>query len=326
MKIVQSIETLYQAQLPLYLVLQKSVDGIININKKSTWHYVGRIKQLESFALKIETGRFNKTEIFDDVFACTIVVSNLSEIGDAVNLIKRFFTVTSSKPNNPKYTHKQSHSFQFDDLRMYCKIKDDETGKYSEELLSKVFELQVKTFLQHAWSIATHDLIYKSDQVNWAKERIAYQVKATLEHAEVSISGVNHLSALDEINKSNRESSELNKVIRFIKKYWTTEDLPADIRRLAQNLIALFSTLHIKLDQVEEILKTETDAKRGTNTKNLSPYLITIQSIFNQNPGMILSYLRSSKQMKDKILITNELNLPALQRIKAEKVVDLRTN
>ena len=50
-----------------------------------------------------------------------------------------------------------------------------------------IFEVQIKTILQHAWSIATHDLIYKTDTVSWPKERIAFQVKAMLEHAEIAI-------------------------------------------------------------------------------------------------------------------------------------------
>ncbi len=65
--------------------------------------------------------------------------------------------------------------------------------------------------MQHAWGLATHDLIYKADEINWPKERIAFQIKAMLEQAEVTISGVNNLISLPEVSKDNYETAEQKK-------------------------------------------------------------------------------------------------------------------
>jgi hypothetical protein len=69
------------------------------------------------------------------------------------------------------------------------------------------------------------------------KERIAYQVKASLEQAEVTISGVEELSKINELAKDNKEVQKVNKVINLILNHWKPEDLPSDRRRLAQNII-----------------------------------------------------------------------------------------
>jgi len=325
MKIVQSVKTLYDSKLPFYNRLGTKIDGLIKKHKDSSWHYVSRIKAIESFALKIETGRFNINDIFEDFFACTIVVKNLNEINRAISLVDNHFIIIRKKPESGKYTHKETHSFQFDDLRLICQLRDFETGSISKNITNLAFEIQIKTFLQHAWGIATHDLIYKSNSVNWGKERVAYQVKAALEQAEVLISGVAALSTLDELNKNNKETSKINKAIRFLNKVWSNDDLPADKKRLAQNIIALIENLKITFSELNEILSAEKALSRGSETKNLSPYLIIIQSIYLQQPDKILSFIRSKKEHKIKLLLTSELNLPIINRLQKDKIVDLRT-
>src|SRR6185295_542993 len=87
---------------------------------------------------------------------------------------------------NKQLELKGTHEFSFDDLRLYTKWKPDVTLP-TPTFAGVVFELQIKTFLQHAWSIATHDLIYKTDSISWPKERVAFEIKAMLEHAENAI-------------------------------------------------------------------------------------------------------------------------------------------
>jgi len=324
MKIVLSVQTLYNSHFAQYTILKKKVDEIIHHNKADAWHYIGRLKELESFALKIETGRFDKDEIFEDFFACTLVVQNLKEIEAAILFIKTHFNIKKQRPISLKFTHKESYSFPFDDLRTYVTLKDFGLGDLAPELYEIPFEIQVKTFLQHAWGIATHDLIYKSDMINWSKERVAYQVKAALEHAEVSISGVEELSKLSEISKENRESKKVNQMIVFLNRQWKTTDLPNDKRRLAQNIISLIDAVDITQSELSAIIVEETAAGRGTNTRNLSPYLVIVQSIFNVNQNAIVKFLRSKTGSKQKILLTKELTLPTISKLNKSKLIDLR--
>jgi ppGpp synthetase/RelA/SpoT-type nucleotidyltranferase len=324
MKIVQSVQELYNINLPYFNIIKSKVDEVVKTNKNDRWHYESRIKQIESFAMKVEMGRFDKTEIFEDLFASTIVVKNLSEVSLAENFISKHFNIRFKRPHSRNFTHKDSFSFPFDDLRLYVSLKDFDTGELAPNLYERVFEIQIKTFLQHAWSIATHDLIYKSDKINWAKERIAYQVKAALEHAEVTISGVEELSKITELAKENKEVKKVNQLISLILNHWKPEDLPSDRRRLAQNIIGFIEAIGMSLPELNEILVIEKQQGRGTLTRNLSPYLIVVQSIFNAKPERVVSYLQNgNNKNKQKILITSEMTVPELGEVIECKILKI---
>ncbi|MNT91482.1 hypothetical protein D3C72_2325860 [compost metagenome] len=73
---------------------------------------------------------------------------------------------------------------------------------------------------------------------------------------------------------------------------------------------------------MNEILKTETAIGKGVLTRDLSPYLIIVQSVFNTNPERVKKYLQSTKTWnKQKILITNEMTIPELGEYNSNKVV-----
>ncbi len=167
MKIPQSIRSIYEDLELSYSKLKKLIDYEFKNTLPQEWHYISRLKRTESFALKIESGRYRSIDIFDDFFACTIVVENISKIKTARRFVKKRFEQSYQRPKSDDFTHKNPDSFPFDDLRMYMKWKDN-IGSKPTGLEGLLFEVQIKTFLQHAWAIATHDLVYKSDEKNWA--------------------------------------------------------------------------------------------------------------------------------------------------------------
>src|SRR5215510_4807699 len=187
MKIPNAVRQMYNELIDIYKRLQTYVDEILEPGaKERRWYYESRIKSELSVALKLETGRVTNPRSIEDFFACTLVVRNTKEIEEAEELIEKTFSIQYRRPRENHRTHKESFSFPFDDLRMYVRLKED-VRLPPTDLEKIIFEIQTKTFLQHAWSIATHDLFYKTDEVSWSKERIAYQIKAMLEHAELSI-------------------------------------------------------------------------------------------------------------------------------------------
>ena len=305
MKVVHSITNLYNEQLGINENLSKVVEKLIKSIKSKTWHYYGRIKSIESYALKLETGRYTDPTKLEDFFACTLVVENTIEIKNAIKLLKPFLKIQYRRPPNEKFTHKNSDSFVFDDLRLYATLRST-AARAKGPINEIVFEMQIKTFLQHAWSIATHDLIYKSDKVNWVKQRVAYQVKAMLENAEVSIEKASTLKKIPGIPLTNEKVEIQNQVRKFILSKWSEDRLPTDLIRLIDNVIQLLKTLNVDLELLEKNLEEEANQGRGNLTLNLSPYLAIIQTLINQQTNKINSYIK--KDSKKKILIPREID------------------
>lgn len=324
MKIIRSLHDIYDSQFEIYELLRSKVDTLLESKVEKSWHYESRIKTVESYAQKIEIGRFNPFAL-EDYFACMIVVPNLNEVNKAIELIEDYFSVVNRKPPSDDMTHKKPEAFPFDDLRLNVKFKPDEKLPPSE-FEEIVFEVQVKTFLQHAWSIATHDLIYKSDDVSWAKQRIAYQAKALLESAETTISSSEELASSPNTNiaKNNKRTVELSESIEFIKKKWLPISLPKDILRLATILTDLRNSSGLTIKDLENSLDRETKVKRGIKTLNLPPYLIIIQSLINTENPKFKKYLTrtdSKKRSQIKILLPAEINIPATYPAIVEKNV-----
>lgn len=307
-KIPRSIRALHSNIEPIYIKLKDKVDDLIKSRLLPDWHYISRIKNLESYAQKLETGRIYSTDELEDFFACTIVVRNYGEILQARKIITDYFTIKEERPNDN--ITKRSDSFPFDDLRIYSKWIDDPTLP-GTVFNGRIFEIQIKTFLQHAWTIATHDLIYKSDQANWAKERIAYQIKAMLEHAEISISEATGLAANEQLICRDPKIYKIKKISDDIKKYWSQTDLPKDTKRLAENLNNLFDCLN--LDWQDFIKKLdELRIEKSWPASNISIYSNFIQAIIFINPTELKKYLEGAinARKKSHILLIPELDLP----------------
>ncbi len=66
MKVITAMQELYNSKYEYYKILKDKVDEKILFTKNNRWHYESRLKELESFALKLETGRFDIKDIFDD--------------------------------------------------------------------------------------------------------------------------------------------------------------------------------------------------------------------------------------------------------------------
>lgn len=308
MKIPNSLRYIYDTQREAYERLQERVDQVISSHKDRRWHYVSRIKTLESFGLKLETGRYAPDNI-DDFFACTIVVENLVSISKAEKLVMDKFEFHERRPQTDTSTSKPSDSFRFDDTRLYVKWKD-RPNVPATGLKGLLFEVQIKTFLAHAWSIATHDLIYKTDQKSWAKERIAFQIKAMLEHAETSIQEAQTLANALSLNKTDELSTRISAIIKLLNKLWPPDLLPQDKKRLAENIDNLIRGVKVDLESLRKIILKETRLGRGTKTLNLSPYMSIVQSLFNQELDKMRTYLTSGSH-KFKVFLPVELELPS---------------
>ena len=237
-----------------------------------------------------------------------MVVATSAEVAKAEERIKSEFSVKERRPPEAGYTRKASDSFPFDDLRLYVAVRDD-PFEVREDLIGIVFEVQIKTFLQHAWSIATHDLVYKTDDANWSKERIAYQIKAMLEHAEVSIEEADRLSSSQGLAKREWGTELIRKGIELVREQWDADELPRDLRRMASNIVDVLKALCMTVDQLRKILDEGRAARGGHHPSNLSPYGTVVQYLLSAEKDKMVSFLRRPN-LRTKVLLPKEIELP----------------
>ncbi len=311
MKIPQSVRNQYSEIYARYVLLKDHVDRLVKGNKCDRWHYVSRIKELESYALKLETGREPHPHKPEDMFACTLVVENHSRISVAADEICKLFKLEFRRPATAGRTGLTPQSFSFEELRLYMSWTDDEnlppTG-----LDGLIFEVQIKTFLQHAWGIATHDLIYKADEASWGTSRVAYQVKAMLENAELSISEAKKLTTSTLLDRVDEQTATTSTVIRELRFRWSDpEMLPYDIQRLAQSVLYLKRCLRRSLLDIWQALDEATEKGLGTKQLNLSPYGAILEALIVKYGAPLFGSL-GHEQNKLYIFVPLEIELPIL--------------
>lgn len=321
MKIPQTLRSIYENSKPDYERLSNAVDQLIQGRKLPAWHYTSRIKDMQSFALKIETGRYQNPGELEDMFGCTIIVENQTKISEAEKLIRELFDFHNRRPKDLAHTSLRPSSFEFDGLRLYVRWKDSPelppTG-----LAGLLFEVQIKTFLQHAWGIATHDLVYKPDELDWNTSRIAYQVKAMLEHAETSIAAAKVLAMEPSLKKEDDETKKLGAVIVWLRQIWKDTDLlPRDLRRLAENLLNLAKVLAIQWEDIKQWTEEATAAGKGAAILNLSPYCIIVKTIFEQpNINEKLSHLKEKTSNRTRVIVPDEAEI-SIQESHVENIL-----
>jgi hypothetical protein len=245
----------------------------------------------------------------EDFLACSLVVENRAALARGENLMAIAFAVESRKPPLDDFTHKKPDAFPFDDLRLNVRWRDDGVVRPTG-FAGWLFEIQIKTFLQHAWTIATHDLIYKNAAKSWGKERIAYQIKAMLEHAEIAIQEAEALSATALLKKTDSETRDIGEILALLDTTWPPGLLPDDKTRLAINIHTLLRALRLTKNELGTVLQEEANQGRGKHTLNLSPFCIVVQSLLNREPARMLELLLSER-VKRKLMIPQEIQLPS---------------
>lgn len=229
-----------------------------------------RIKTIESLAEKIETGRFKKWSDLDDLFACTVIIPTLSHEKEVIEFCKNTFKIirTVKRGQNKK----SPDTFKFDSTRIYAQLKkvDDLDLDNQLSIYTITFEIQVKSAFEHAWSVSTHDLVYKSSEIDWRRLRLAAQIKATVEQLDTLILAFQETSAFIEDNdyseiKIKRQlATEINKL--FDNRI-PDELRPKDMSRFCDNLYRLIVNAGKEKDIKQIIKQIATEIQSTPNSK-----------------------------------------------------------
>lgn len=267
------------------------------------WYTTVRVKQQESFMQKLETGRFGDGTALEDFVGAMIVVPVITDIGAAVDFVRDFYVIEEQRPRSFTSTSKPADVFRFDDLRMYGHLRRPRDLPDGPIYKARV-EIQVKTFLQHAWSVATHDLIYKYDQISWPRSRVAAQVKALLEHAELSIATIDALEASAALPAEGQPEKRLRRILNAVLADWDRADLPSNLKRLAENLDALARACGV--EDVARLLARGKSDLRG-HPLGWTPYECLVDYVSRYDPESLRAALADSAPRALTIWITPDV-------------------
>ena len=236
----------------------------------------------------------------------------MSGLQDAESLIKNKFSVVRRRPKSRRTTTTMADQFPFDDTRLYvCWSPASLVPR--PQYIDLIFEIQLRTFLQHAWNIATHDVVYKTETLKWSKERLAAQVRASLEQAEVTLHEIDKLAKSAVLRRSDSRTRQITRVTNLLVKVWEHQQLPTDIKRMSTNVLTLIESLGISVRKLEDLLIEEEHEGRGALTQNLSPFGTIVQSLIWQEPEAMRRLL-CSRNRDFTICIPSEIHLSQLMR------------
>lgn len=210
---------------------------VSNFCSVSEFAYIYRIKTLDSLAEKIETGRFERWSDIDDLFACTIIIPNLSYEEIVIEFLKTTFYEVHLKRRGT--TLKAPDVFRFDSTRFIGKLIPRE-GDENNPIFNIKFEIQIRTAFEHAWIAATHPLVYKSEKIDWKRYRLAAQLKAVVEQMDMLVMGFDQASkfisenAWPEVEAKQTIIEQIKKA--FLRNQLREELVPKDWTRFSDNV------------------------------------------------------------------------------------------
>lgn len=262
-------------------VAQRVRDIVSALCECAGYAYLGRTKDGESLAEKIETGRFARWSDLDDLFACAVIVPTLGEEPSVLDLLRSNFEEIDCKLRGS--TLKDPSVFRFDATRFIGRLSRASIPSAVDDMLLVRFEIQVRTAFEHAWSVTTHALTYKSAQVDWRHLRLAAQLRATVEQLDQVVLGFEQTANF--ITQQNWPEVNAQQLIwTFFSGMVESKVLPSEVTprswgRFSENLLALIQSssesrifnLSAYVERALEMIKTEVEiTSRDTFPRSIS--------------------------------------------------------
>ena len=121
-----------------------------------------RVKEEKSLAGKLERkgDGYNTLEDITDILGCRIVCFLSDEIDKIGQKVEETFVIDRENSSD-KRALIQEDAFGYLSLHYICSLPFGD--KWPDAICGKKFEVQIRTVLQHAWSVIHHDIGYKSD-------------------------------------------------------------------------------------------------------------------------------------------------------------------
>ncbi len=206
----------YHDQFNRYEELQKTVDEILS-SLKYEWENkhnlrihcaYTRIKDRISFLNRVKKKFAIQAKDIEDILGARIICFTLTDVEIICDLLRSHFDILEQDDKSKK-SGENDVGYRAVHLRSKIPIKEH------PEFNDLIFEIQVRTVLQDAWAVISHDKKYK----------FGGHIPLKLAHTIESFSGT--INSLDEhLNSFVKETNEINDVVpEHIKKI--EEDYPS---------------------------------------------------------------------------------------------------
>jgi ppGpp synthetase/RelA/SpoT-type nucleotidyltranferase len=280
--------------------------------------FLSRKKDLRSLAEKIETGRYKSWSQIDDLFACSIIIPTLDLEDEVIKFLTDVFEVVQIKKRGD--SQKPPYEFRFDSTRFIGRLK---LIPELESEINILFEVQIRSAFEHAWSVTTHALAYKTENIDWKLLRLAAQLKASVEQLDTLILGFTESASHITEHKFD-EIDIKSSISKFFKdKIETQKSIPEELKpqdwsRFTDNFYNLLRAANshrekmgVFADSALNIIDKEIAGitiNEFSRSVSLLQFLIGILSKYEFLPNDLRNY---------SALITPELEIifPSVQRI-----------
>ena len=158
----------YREKRATYDKLLQVVKDVLADSIKSNNLYINaieaRIKAEDSLAGKLErkAGKYSSLSDLTDILGVRVITFYSDEVDKIAAMVGRLFEIDWENSIDKRKMH-DIHSFGYSSLHYICRVPKAlfEDPAYPE-LNSIRFEVQMRTALQHVWSVLDHDTGYKS--------------------------------------------------------------------------------------------------------------------------------------------------------------------
>ncbi|MDD5258350.1 MAG: hypothetical protein PHD29_00060 [bacterium] len=281
-------------------LLKREIDPVLDsISLRFDGLFSSRIKEKESFAQKIETGKYANHDDIIDLYAATIVVATHVQ----VELIKRdvekqFIVIKQIKNRSKEYSN-----FIYDDLHLHINY-NPQVSVPGKEYLMRPFELQIKTFLQHGWAKATHDILYKGDKLLWPRFRIAHQIKAMLEQSDQILGHIDEVANICPDNNFE-DFARKARICVLIQKTWGLPNLPQNMHGLVNEIYEVLNICNKEVTYLEQNFESD-KYKYILSAHSITPFQAVLGILIDSDVEAVYKGFRNhrrnmyiSKELKD---------------------------
>lgn len=295
------LSTAYTTMAHHLYAMKQRVDAILSAYaEERDGQYASRIKTIDSILDKVVLGNYEQLLDIEDLFAATIILPS-APIGETLTSFTEYLSGHFIKCETRSNRTRKPSEFIYDDLHFILRFKDS-AHLLNKALLSFSFELQVKSYLQHAWAKATHNSIYKAPIESWRASRVAAQTRAAVEMVEAALAiGENLLP--DEADQRYKPIDDRVTVLGLLLEWWKGE-FPANRRRLGIFTLNSLKLAGLSIVDFQHVLESPR-AKEIRNVKSVSLQQAILVLLLEKS---LDSIVRNAQEKGDQyLLITREM-------------------